>query len=159
MAKDDIAGIKKKQTNTTFYGNKTPPHNDKGLQENSDPTKNEDLYGYYEIYTSAKESEMVEGIKNSGLKELSPAQVLFLLEFQMVESTNADGSKVVSLQYVPHRFYHRYARSESSSDKEMSTKEFTKILETKHLESAYFNHIESGKVRYKFLLYLLTFFL
>jgi len=100
------------------------------LVEKSPANVNEDLHGYFEIYEALKPMDLIEAIKANKMVELSPPQVLFLLEFEMV--TRPDGQ--FELIYKPQRFFHRYARSSSLADKEYSNQilsaEFKKGMHT-----------------------------
>ena len=74
-----------------------------------------------------------------GIKELSPPQALFFLEFQLEIDVP---TKTFTIKYVPHRFYHRYARKNHES----ATQAFISVLSTqKDIERIYLCHVESGK--------------
>jgi hypothetical protein len=42
---------------------------------------------------------------------LSPAEVLFLLEYQILE-TKSDSTTTLTLTYEPHRFWHRHLKAD-----------------------------------------------
>ncbi len=57
----------------------------------------------YFRYQALTVPDFLEDIKANNLKELSPPQAMFLLEFSVIP----EGNKLV-LQYSPHTFCHRY---------------------------------------------------
>jgi hypothetical protein len=99
--------IKSKNAKRSFYGDEPLPKEADLQDDSSTVALNYDLYGYYEIYSQTTPSTFLEALEKNKLCELSPPQVLFLLEFQMQPTTTSDGQKVINLNYVPHRFYHR----------------------------------------------------
>jgi len=125
----------------SIYGDQPIPLN---LEENnSHPEKNEDLNGYWEIYRSLTCESIIEAITNNDIKELSPPQVLFMLEFHLAAKDNS-----ICLTYTPHRFYHRYARNPNEADKTYSSQRFAEILsepQHKNAKPIYLCHIEAGK--------------
>lgn len=64
--------------------------------------------------------QLLDDMEHDGMKELDPVHVLFLLEFQISQ----DGH----LLYVPHRFYHRYARSTQPGDTRASAQRFAESI-------------------------------
>jgi len=52
---------------------------------------------------------------------------LFAAEFQVVRSSTG-----TELYHVPHRFYHRYAKSTNQIDQELSLKRFHTLVEQNH---------------------------
>jgi len=135
-ATEEVKKRRKQNADVTFYGKLNVPKI--GLSDtSSDPNFDEDLHGYWEIYQQTSEDNFLEAITE--LKELSPAQVLFLLEFQLVEQDN-----VIQLKYCPHRFYHRYSRNSLKEDQDFSKDTFKKVLQDSK-GPVYFNHIESGR--------------
>jgi len=141
-----ILKIKTKNAKQSFYGTANLPTNQKLLVDtSSDPDKDEDLYGYYEIYQSATAKNFLGSIIENNCKELSPADVLFLLEFQVEETKDKNNKRVVTLNYVPQRFYHKYARG-SSEDVSFATQRFNSVIKSNPEQAKlYLCHIELGK--------------
>ncbi len=79
----------------------------------------------------------VKAVLETGCSELSPPQVLFILEFQIHVTENQ-----FNLVYVPHRFFHRYSRNPEAEDRSASERRFIREIGN---GSVYFNHIEVGK--------------
>ena len=145
-----------KDAKSSFYGDNDVPTGN--FKEVNDPKYNDDLHGYYEIYKSSSPMEMAKvfftvtlplinlffkkAIININFVELNPPQVLFLLQFQMKKSGNSDN---YVLEYVPHRFYHQYARSTSKEEKEFSKKMFIEAISNEGVDRIFLNHIEVGK--------------
>jgi len=143
-AANEIDALKSANCATSFYGEEKPPAPGAVFKsEHSQPLANEDLNGYYELYASTPASSFLQDITDSNLKELSPPHCLFLLEFQMFPANQGEEQ----LHYVPHRFYHRYARSKVEGDIAASKEAFIHALNGAHKDTqrAFFAHIESGK--------------
>eukprot|EP01105_Mastigella_eilhardi_P024930 TRINITY_DN6624_c0_g1_i1.p2 TRINITY_DN6624_c0_g1~~TRINITY_DN6624_c0_g1_i1.p2 ORF type:complete len:241 (+),score=70.87 TRINITY_DN6624_c0_g1_i1:1-723(+) len=121
-----------------FYGLEAPPTGDTaGDDDVSDPARDPDLLGYFEIYSALEPATFVDDIATTQLKELSPVQVLFLLEFQLRDDR---------LCYVPHRFFHRYARSAVPGDTTASARRFAAVLEALPANiSAYLCRVQAGR--------------
>lgn len=79
-------------------------------------------------------------LAESGFKELSPHQVMFLLEF----SLKFENDKV-TLVYTPHRFLHRYCRSTSVEDQKSSKEYFVNTTKLHESSKMYLCHCENGK--------------
>mmetsp|Transcript_30211 Transcript_30211/g.33764 ORF Transcript_30211/g.33764 Transcript_30211/m.33764 type:complete len:283 (+) Transcript_30211:41-889(+) len=133
----EITEIIKANSKSAFYGDIDVPL-EKDTSEVSVPSKNTDLKGYYDIYNITDPKEFSSSLTKK-FKELSPQQVMFLLEFQYHVNKDTGSTE---LHYVPHRFYHRYARGQ---DQETSRKTFVDIAKKVATKQVYFNHIESGK--------------
>jgi hypothetical protein len=91
-----------------------------------------------------KAMDALEAIASNKCRELSPPQLLFLLEFQMEETTEG-GRRMLHLKYCPHRFYHRYARSPNEEDQKFSKDFFLKAIHDSQADRVYLCHLEVGK--------------
>ncbi|KAL6074867.1 Ubiquitin [Balamuthia mandrillaris] len=128
-----------------FYGGaENVPADEKKMEDDrSDLASNPDLFGYFEIFKQTSPTDLLNMITKAELKELSPSQCLFLLQFQMRTDENTGKPHLV---YVPHRLYHRYARSKFAEDKKQTTETFVEALEKEpSISSIFLAHIESGK--------------
>eukprot|EP01119_Soliformovum_irregulare_P010143 TRINITY_DN2474_c0_g1_i1.p1 TRINITY_DN2474_c0_g1~~TRINITY_DN2474_c0_g1_i1.p1 ORF type:complete len:800 (-),score=288.08 TRINITY_DN2474_c0_g1_i1:95-2494(-) len=108
----EIQRIVQDEAIVSFYGSEKIPK--LNLKPNSsNPLEDEDLHGYYQIYSAFQVEDFLKAIVNENCIELSPFHALFLMQFQL-EKRVAAGTQVEShvLVYKPHRFYHRCARSE-----------------------------------------------
>jgi len=140
-----IQNIKYNSSLESFYGNGKEPEESK-LEEKSTPEINEDLYSYYQIYLATSALDLLEQLEECDYKQLSPSQVLFLLEFQLQEITEEENNYVI-LKYIPHRFYHRYARSKIEKDNLDSIERFIDITNNLNylINSLFLCHIQPGK--------------
>jgi len=128
-AASQILALKKENVGVSFYGEDQPPLSGNDLVEgNSLPSANEDLFGYYEIYQNMPVGEFLESLTANDFKELSPPQVLFLLEFHLQEVITEHQELEMRLVYSPHCFYHRYARSIDENDRMSSATKFANSL-------------------------------
>jgi len=145
-ASKTIETILHNNAEASFYGSKPAPSDPKLLKDTSSNAElNDDLYGYFEIYSKTVPQQLLEALSNNKCKELSPSQCLFLLEFQL-EEKEENGKKVVSLYYAPHRFYHRYARNSDGNDQNYSKEQFLTVCEGVNVDvPIYLAHIEIGK--------------
>jgi len=85
-AHKDIDELKLAGCKRAFYGDQEVPAASQ-LQENrSDPTVNEDLNGYYEIYRDTPALEFLDAFAKSEFKELSPAHVSGAILFYSILS-------------------------------------------------------------------------
>jgi len=140
---DLIHKILNKNCNYSFYGNNPVPQ--KTEDDISDPSKNEDLKGHWEVYKGITCESFIAAIRENQLRELSPAQVLFMLEFQFTQ--NSPDNSSLTLTYTPHRFYHRYARSPIQNDRTVSSARFTELLtvpEHKNAKPIFLCHNQTG---------------
>jgi hypothetical protein len=140
---NSIHQIKQQNCDYSYYGNNPVPQNNLE-DENSDPVRNEDLHGYWQIYKSLTCESLIEALTKNNVRELSSPQVLFLLEFHLVQHDD----KSLSLMYTPHRFYHRYARSPKDNDKTNSSQRFTELLDNpqhKTSKPIFLCHNEAGR--------------
>ena len=83
----------------------------------------------------------MESVEETGVKEMSPSEGLFLLQFQ--GQLSCDGKEIEKVEYVPHKIVHRYPRTESEEDQRMSKERF--LRELSESEKAFFCHIEKGR--------------
>lgn len=80
------------------------------------------------------------------MKELSPAEALFLLQFQYSENNSKiEGKQILhqKLEYIPHKLLHRYSRTSNQLDLMDSRIRFRE--EILKVDKAFFCHIEHGK--------------
>eukprot|EP01130_Rhizamoeba_saxonica_P006542 TRINITY_DN2601_c1_g1_i3.p1 TRINITY_DN2601_c1_g1~~TRINITY_DN2601_c1_g1_i3.p1 ORF type:complete len:231 (+),score=57.85 TRINITY_DN2601_c1_g1_i3:270-962(+) len=142
-SRDQIFEIKLLNASTSFYGNEDPPDDTHLVDDCSQLLKNSDLKGYFEIYSMM--NDFVDDIAIEDIKELSPAGVMFMLEFRLRKSIDDDGNECISLVYTPMRFYHRYARSDIDGDIEFSKQWFTEICENESIQTLYFARVQNKK--------------
>jgi len=133
----DADQIKYKEAKRSFYGDQIPPSNGK-TEEISDPAIDDDLLGYFELYSTMNSKNMADSILDAKCKELSAFQILFILEFQIQEIEGEE-----HLVYVPHRFFHRYSRSKDQADQLMGKKLF--LDQTEKADQIYLGRIENKK--------------
>lgn len=118
----------------SFFGSNDDP-NIIDLLEND-----EDLQGYQELYSFINVASMIEDLQSNEIKQLSPFDALFLLEFKYLQETE-------SLEYNPHRLYHRYARSQDTEYINKITNYWVDELNNtnQQAKSIYFARIENNK--------------
>ncbi|KAH3762916.1 hypothetical protein Pelo_5217 [Pelomyxa schiedti] len=124
-----IEEIIREESARSFYAhcgtNGAPPEDKDTVEEDSRPTKDSDLLGYYQVYSYTCVEEVIRALCSDGLVELTPPEALFFLEFQL----SANGKNLV---YVPHSFYHRHARSALPGDYKCSAALFSAALTSEY---------------------------
>jgi len=135
---DEISALQQSNTVLACYGyvplESIPTKPTDFIPECNDIFHNEDLHGYYELYKYTSPLQMAENLMSNNIRELSPFEALFLLEFQMKgrevkarRESLRDLNNITQeyhLEYIPHRFYHRYAHSSGDiSDNPSSNQE------------------------------------
>ena len=56
-----------------------------------------------------------------------------------------ENSENYMIEYVPQRFYHRYARVSDDKEKEFSNKMIVDAISKEGIDRIFLNHIESGR--------------
>eukprot|EP00026_Physarum_polycephalum_P001798 Phypoly_transcript_01801.p1 GENE.Phypoly_transcript_01801~~Phypoly_transcript_01801.p1 ORF type:complete len:997 (+),score=191.68 Phypoly_transcript_01801:138-3128(+) len=137
-----VTKLKNSGAKSTCYGTKTVY--EKFLTEsNSEPMYDADLFGYFEVYRSLQVEDFLDNLAKSKIKELSPIETLFLLEFSLSILPSAGGGLKALLYYTPHLFLHRYARNTSGRDQTLSQQRFCDAASV--VPKMFLCHTENGR--------------